>query len=218
MGDLDDDGWPDIYIANDSAPNFLFHNETGTIGQPLRFVECAMSAGAAVNGDGNAQSGMGCACADFDGDRRLDLVTTNFYLERTTLYQNQGNLLFLDVSRAARLDELTRLFLGWGVQPIDIDLDGRLDMFIANGHIDKNTGRGEPWKMRPLLLYNSGQATFSDASRACGPYFESEYLGRGVARLDWDRDGRPDLVVVHTDRPVALLRNETARCRTSADP
>ncbi len=209
VGDLDDDGWLDIYIANDSAPNFLFHNETGDVGQPLRFVECAMAAGAAVNGDGHAQSGMGAACGDFDGDLRLDLVTTNFYLERTTLYQNQGSLLFMDVSRAARLDELTRLVLGWGVQPIDIDLNGHLDMFIANGHIDKNTGRGEPWKMRPQLLYNSGKAVFSDASRACGEYFDGEYLGRGAARLDWDRDGLPDLVVVHTDRPVALLRNET---------
>lgn len=209
VGDLDDDGWPDIYVANDSTPNFLFHNETAEIGGPLRFVECAMAAGAAVNGDGHAQSGMGCACADFDGDLLLDLVTTNFYLERTTLYKNLGNLQFVDASRPARLDELTRLFLGWGIQAIDVDLDGHLDLFIANGHIDKNTGRGEPWKMRPLLLYNSGRATFTDASRACGAYFEGEYLARGAARLDWDRDGLPDMVVVHTDRPVALLRNET---------
>jgi hypothetical protein len=152
---------------------------------------------------------MGIACADLDGDGRLDLFVTNFYRESSTFYRNQGDLLFIDATRAARLDEPTRPFLGFGTQPIDVDLDGRLDLFIANGHIDDFSARGEPWKMRPQLFHNAGGATFIDVSRESGDYFTGEYLGRGVARLDWDRDGRADLAVVHQDRPVALLRNET---------
>jgi hypothetical protein len=209
VADLDDDGWPDIYVANDGTPNFLFHNETASIGAPLRFVERGLSSGAGVSGSGNSQAGMGIACADLDGDGRLDLFVTNFYRESSTFYRNQGDLLFIDATRAARLDEPTRPFLGFGTQPIDVDLDGRLDLFIANGHIDDFSARGEPWKMRPQLFHNAGGATFIDVSRESGDYFTGEYLGRGVARLDWDRDGRADLAVVHQDRPVSLLRNET---------
>jgi hypothetical protein len=90
-------------------------------------------------------------------------------------------------------------------------LSGRLDLFIANGHVDDFRTKGEPWKMTPQLFYNLGGAQFVDDSRDAGAYFQGEYLGRAVARLDWDRDGRHDLVVVHLDRPVALLRNETAK-------
>jgi tetratricopeptide (TPR) repeat protein len=209
IADLDNDGWPDIYIANDGTPNFLFHNETGSIGGPLRFTERGLVSGAGVSGAGNSQAGMGIACADFDGDGLLDLYVTNFYFESGTLYLNQGDLLFVDATRSAHLDEATHSFLGFGTQAVDVDLDGRLDLFIANGHIDDFRFRGEPWKMRPQLFYNAGSATFVDVSRDSGDYFDGEYLGRGVARLDWNRDGLPDLAVVHQDRPAALLTNET---------
>ncbi len=211
VADLDNDGWPDIYVANDGAPNFLFHNTTAEVGAPLRFVERGMSAGAAVSSNGLARAGMGIACGDLDGDGLLDLFVTNFYLESATLFKNQGHLLFVDASRAARLDEMTRPLLGFGTQPIDVDLDGRLDLFVANGHVGDFRYRGDPWQMRPQLLYNLGGESFSDASRQCGEYFSGEYLGRGVARVDWDHDGRPDIVVVHQDRPAALLRNESRK-------
>ena len=210
VADLDNDGWPDIYIANDGTPNFLFRNETGAVGGPLRFVERGLVSGAGVSGTGNSQAGMGVACGDFDGDGLLDLYITNFYFESGTLYQNQGDLLFIDATRGAHLDEATHAMLGFGTQALDVDLDGRLDLFIANGHIDDFSFRGEPWKMPPQLFYNTGAAEFVEVSREAGDYFRGEYLGRGVARLDWNRDGRPDLVIVHQDRPAALLANESA--------
>jgi len=210
VADFDDDGWPDVYVANDGTPNFLFHNRTARPGAPLHFAEIGMVSGAAVSGAGTSQAGMGIACADFDGDRRQDLYVSNFYQESGTLYLNQGGLLFLDATRQARLDVPTRPFLGFGTQAIDVDLDGRCELFVANGHIDDFRFRGEPWKMPPQLFYNLGEAVFADVSRLSGEYFTGEYLGRGVARLDWDRDGLPELVIVHQDRPAALLHNETS--------
>src|SRR5579872_2263523 len=144
IADLDDDGRPDVYVTNDGTPNFLYHNQTEQPGAPLRLEERGLAAGAAVTGSGYARAGMGIACGDFDGDGLLDLFVTNFYLESATLYVNQGDLLFVDETRSARLDELTRQFLGFGTQPIDVDLDGRLDLFIANGHVDDFRARGEP--------------------------------------------------------------------------
>jgi tetratricopeptide (TPR) repeat protein len=208
IADLDDDGWPDIYVANDGTPNFLFRNETPRPGADLHFAERGMVSGAAVSGSGASQAGMGIACADLDGDGRLDLYVTNFYQESGTLYLNQGALLFIDATRQARLDVATRANLGFGTQAVDLDLDGAFELFVANGHIDDFRFRGEPWKMKPQLFYNLGGALFADASRRAGEYFSGDYLGRGVVRLDWDRDGLPDVVVVHQDRPVALLHNE----------
>jgi hypothetical protein len=209
VADLDNDGWPDIYIANDGTPNFLFKNETTAPGAPLRFEERGLVSGVAVSGAGASQAGMGIACADLDGDGLLDLYVTNFYDESGIFYHNQGEMLFADETSAARLLEPTRKFLGFGTQPLDFDLDGRPDLFIANGHIDDFGFRGEPWKMRPQLFFNLGAARFAEACGQIGQYFEGEYLGRGVARLDWNRDGRPDLAIVHQDRPAALLANET---------
>ena len=209
VADLDDDGWPDIYVANDSTPNFLFHNQTPQPGASLRFEECGLASGSGVNGRGESQAGMGIACADFDGDRLLDLVVTNYYLQSATFYRNQGSLLFVDATDEARLYRPTQLLLGFGTQAVDVDLDGRLDLFIANGHVDDFRPKDQPWKMPPQLFYNLGEAIFADASRECGEYFQGAYLGRAAARLDWDRDGRLDLAIVHLDRPAALLRNET---------
>lgn len=209
VADLDDDGWPDVYVANDGTPNFLFHNETARPGARLHFAERGMEAGVGVSGAGNSQAGMGIACADFDADGRLDLYVSNFYLESGTLYHNDGALMFSDRTRTAQLAVPTRPMLGFGTQALDADLDGRPDLFVANGHIDDFRFRGEPWKMRPQLFRNEGGLVFSEASTQTGPYFDGEYLGRGVARVDFDRDGRTDLVVVHQDRPAALLHNET---------
>ncbi|MBI3864264.1 MAG: VCBS repeat-containing protein, partial [Planctomycetia bacterium] len=210
VADLDNDGWPEIYVANDTTPNFLFRNLARQTGAPLRFEDRGLASGSGVSGAGLSQAGMGIACGDLDGDGLLDLLVTNYYLESATFYRNQGELLFIDDTRAARLDVLTRQFLGFGTQAVDFDLDGRLDLFIANGHVDDFRHVGQPWKMAPQVFSNQGTATFVDASRDAGPYFQGEYLGRSAARLDWNRDGRPDLVVVHLDQPAALLRNETA--------
>ncbi|HEY2249684.1 MAG TPA: CRTAC1 family protein, partial [Planctomycetaceae bacterium] len=140
---------------------------------------------------------------------RLDLYVTNFYRETDTLYLNRGDLLFEEDAARAGLAEPTRSLLGWGSQAVDLDLDGRLELFLTNGHLDDRRDEGHPWKMPPQLFYNLGGGRFSDVSRDAGEFFQGEYLGRGVARLDWNRDALPDLVVVHQDRPVALLTNET---------
>jgi hypothetical protein len=99
--------------------------------------------------------------------------------------------------------------LGWGAQSIDADLDGRPEIFLTNGHLDDRRNEGIAWKMPPQLFANLGGGQFADISQTSGDFFRGEYLGRGAARLDWNRDGRPDLIVVHQDRPVALLTNFT---------
>lgn len=208
VADFDDDGRLDIYVANDETPNFLFRNVSSAKGK-LRFVEIGLPAGAALSGAGSAQAGMGIACADFDGNGRSDLFVTNFLRESNTLYLNRGGGLFFDATRTAALAGPSLAQLGFGTQAADFDLDGDQDLFVANGHIDDLRFRGEPWKMPPQIFENRGQARFQDQSHNSGHYFQGEYLGRGVARLDWDNDGRPDLVVVHQDRPVALLHNQS---------
>jgi hypothetical protein len=225
VADLDNDDWPDIYIANDGTPNFLFHNQgharpglanSGNSSQenPTGFVSFeskGLISGTAVSGNGQAQGGMGIACADFDHNGLLDLYVTNYYLEMSTLYLNQGQLLFDDATQQSNVSRATRPMVGFGVQAVDFDYDGNQDLLTANGHIDDFWFRQEPWKMAPLLFRGLGDGSFQNHSQGAGEYFDGKYLGRGVARLDWDRDGDPDVVVVHQDTPAALLSNETPR-------
>src|SRR5262249_12926145 len=145
----------DIYVANDGTGNFLFRNAGAPAEGSLRFVEQGMISGAAVSGDGVAQGSMGIAAGDLNGDGRLDLYVTNFYFEGSALYYNQGNMTFIDAVRTAGLYAATRPVLGFGTQAVDFDLDGRLDLFAANGHIDDFRFRGEPWKMPPQVFRNS---------------------------------------------------------------
>lgn len=208
VADLDNDGLSDIYIANDGTPNFLFRNASDGPGH-LSFDEVASLSGVAVNGDGQAEGGMGIACADFQHDGLLDLYVTNFSDETNTFYHNLGELFFEDVSRQTEIASVTKPMVGFGTQPIDFDLDGHLDLIVANGHIDDFRFRDEPWKMSPQLFRNTGQGKFRQVSSEVGDFFQGKYLGRGAARLDWNRDGAPDAVLVHQDAPLALLRNET---------
>jgi hypothetical protein len=152
---------------------------------------------------------MGIACGDLNDDGRLDLYVTNFYQEYNAIYVNEGKMLFRDATRDASLLEPTKPMLGFGTQAIDFDLDGQLDLIVANGHIDDFRFRGEPWKMPPQLFWNRGHLRFTDVSKSTGEFFHGEYLGRGLATLDWNRDGSPDVVIVHQDRPAAILRNDT---------
>jgi hypothetical protein len=214
IADLDNDGWADIYIANDTTPNFLFRNvnslEPSSAGR-LRFLECGLLAGAALSRDGKARAGMGIACADFDDNGYLDLYVTNYYLESNAFFLNQGKATFVDSVRPASIVANTTPLLGFGTQPIDADLDGRVDLFVANGHVDdyRKHDRTIPWKMPPKLYRNTGPLEFHDISSVAGGYFEGNYLGRGVTRLDWNRDNRPDLIVVNQNEPAALLENIT---------
>ena len=152
---------------------------------------------------------MGIACDDFDHNGWLDLYVTNFFQDYNTLYLNQKNLTFVDHTSALRLVNPTMKTLGFGTQSVDLDLDGYGEIIVANGHIHDRRFEGTPWQMRPHCFRRMQDGTYQDIADEAGPYFRGEYIGRAVARLDFNHDYLPDAVVVHQDRPVALLLNET---------
>jgi len=202
--DLDDDGWPDIYVASDSVPSLFFRNRgNGT------FSEEALRSGIAVSGDGREQAGMGVDAGDFDGDGRLDLVKTNFSQDHTTLYRNLGDGLFSDVS--ARAGMMLGPQLGWGVGFVDLDNDGRLDVFVANGHIYPDIDRTgtSTYLQRNQLYWNLGGGRFREVSREVGGPMLDAKSGRGAAFGDFDNDGDIDVLVVNVDDRPTLLRNDT---------
>jgi len=202
--DLDDDGLPDIYVSNDTTANYLFKNVGG-----MRFEEIGLASGTALSDEGEAQAGMGVAAGDLNGDLNSDLFVTNFYLEANNFYINRGAMSFKDEAMQAKLSLPSKRMLGFGTQAEDVDLDGDLDLIVANGHIDDFTSRGDPWKMPAQLFRNLGDGTFEDCSSTAGAYFAQPHLGRAIASCDWNRDGRRDFIVVHQDAPCALLENTT---------
>lgn len=211
IADFSNDGWPDIYVANDGEPNFLFHNQTQSRGSRPGFSESGLASGSALSADGRAQAGMGIACDDFDHDGWLDLYVTNFFQDYNTFYHNQTNLTFVDHTSAVRLVNPTMKTLGFGTQSIDLDLDGDGEIIVANGHIYDRRFEGTPWQMPPHCFRRLEDGTYQDVAGEIGPYFLGEYIGRGVARLDFNHDYLPDAVIVHHDRPVALLVNESQK-------
>ncbi|HVW00265.1 MAG TPA: CRTAC1 family protein [Planctomycetaceae bacterium] len=215
ISDFDGDGRPEIYVANDGEANFLFvaggdresHNGVAV----PKYRDLALPSGVALSEAGYAQASMGIAAGDYDGNGTTDLFLTNFFADSNILYSNRGGLTFDDVTRASNLAASSRDKLGFGTVFFDADNDGWLDLFVANGHIDDRTwmAHGEPYRMRPLLYRNGGTTVFEDVSARGGEYFVREWLGRGVASGDLDRDGLTDLVVSHQRAPSAALRNET---------
>lgn len=201
--DINADGRADAYVANDGSANHLFGSTVA--GATSLFIERGLASGCALSGDGRAEAGMGIAVADFDRDLTPDLFVTNFFQESNRLYRGTASGTFLDVSAAWRLPSLTLPVLGFGVQPADFNGDGLTDVLIANGHISDFRNEGQPYRMKPLLLANASARRFLSVS--AGEFFETPRLGRAVATLDADRDGRVDAVVVHQDDPVALLQN-----------
>ncbi len=204
IADLDGDGKLDLFVANDASPNFLFRNLGG-----LRFEEVGVISGVAYDGTGRATASMGVVAADLDGDSLIDLYHTNFNNEPNTLLRNLGGGQFADVTAASGLDAPSRAMTGFGTAAFDADNDGRIDLFVANGHVDDQPWFNIPMAQRPQLFLGRGSGRFVEASRSIGPYFGSTVVGRGAAAGDLDNDGRVDLVVVHRDAPAALLRNTT---------
>ena len=206
--DYDDDGFVDVFVANDSKPNFLYHN----LGNG-RFDSVGLAAGVAVNGDGRAQAGMGADAGDYDGDSRIDLVLTTFAHDRNALYHNVDGRHFEDASTSAGIAGPTFARMGWGTAFFDADLDGKLDLFFANGHmfsdIDKFPALGETYRQKNQLLLNLG-TRFRDVSERAGAGLQIAGVGRGLAVGDLDNDGDLDLVVTNMDDVPTLLENRQA--------
>ena len=203
--DFDNDGWPDIYVACDSAPSLLYrNNHDGT------FREVAVPAGCALDENGVALSGMGVAVGDFDADGWLDIVRSNFSEQVTTLYRNYGNGAFEDVSIKAGFG-VNRKYVGFGVGFLDFDNDGWKDLFLANGHVYSQIADRKlhlAYREPKILYRNLGNGRFEDVSSKVGPAIRAENLGRGCAFGDFDNDGDVDVVVNNLDGPPSLLRND----------
>ncbi|MEX0725953.1 MAG: FG-GAP-like repeat-containing protein [Planctomycetaceae bacterium] len=209
--DFDSSGRLSLFVANDTVPNFFFVNQAAAGGSELQFTEQAMTSGLAVDADGQSQACMGVAAGDADGDGRLDLFVTNFFNQFNTLYRQQESGLFADESRAAGLAQPSLKQLGFGTQFVDGELDGLPDLIVVNGDVDDFTHTGRPYAMLPQYFRNLGGGRFTEvAGEAAGLYFTKAYLGRGMARIDWDRDGREDVIVSHLDATAALVTNRTA--------
>jgi enediyne biosynthesis protein E4 len=203
--DFDDDGWPDIYVACDSTASILYHNNRdGT------FTDVAVTAGAAFNEDGRAQAGMGATVADFDGDGRLDIFKTNFSDDTSTLYHNNGDGTFTDVTFAAGLGLHTQ-YLGWGTMFFDFDNDGWPDLIVANGHVYPEVDKyhlGSSYQEPRILYHNNGNGTFTDVSATAGLGITMASSARGLAIGDLWNDGRQSVLISNGNAKPFLLIND----------
>lgn len=206
MIDYDLDGWPDVFIANDTQPNKLYHNNRNG-----KFSETAVAAGVAFSEDGVARAGMGVDAADYDNSGLPSLVVTNFSQQMVGLYRNEGHGFFIDEAPESAVGQATRLTLGFGCFFFDVDLDGLLDLFVANGHINTNISRVESsisYAEQPRLFHNEGQGKFRQVESLVGKSFAQPKVARGAAYGDYDNDGDLDLLITTNNGPAYLYRND----------
>lgn len=205
--DFDEDGLVDIFVANDSTPNFLYKNNgDGT------FKEIGFPAGVAVNENGSEQGCMGVTLGDYDHDGRLDLFVTNFDDDYNVLYHNDGKGSFTDVSHAANVAAVSLPFVGWGTKVFDYDNDGWVDLFVANGHVYPQI---PSYRQRNFIHKNNRNGTFTELGMELGPPLAEKRVGRGTAFGDLDNDGDVDIVINNLDGAPTLLRNDGGNANKS---
>jgi enediyne biosynthesis protein E4 len=204
--DYDMDGWPDLFVANDTQPNRLYrNNRDGT------FKEAGMSAGVAFSEDGVARGAMGADSADYDRSGRPHLLVGNFSNQMLGLYHNEGTGLFVDEAPKSTVGRASLLSLAFGVFFFDYDLDGMPDILAANGHIEEEIGRVQPriqYREPPLLFRNAGQKRFENATPNVGAAFSRPIVARGAAYADYDHDGDLDVLLTSNNGPAYLFRND----------
>ena len=206
-GDYNNDGLADIFVANDTGPNYLYQNSDGGV-----FTEMAWLRGVAFGSSGEAQGCMGIAFADFDNDLYVDLFVTNFWEETNTLYHNLEGAFFEDRTFDARLGLESFSFLAWGTEFFDADNDGDRDLFVANGHLFPQLNRanlGVSYAQPNQLFENSGDGTFEEISGTSGSGLRIKKVSRGAAFGDIDDDGDIDIAVLNLNDTPTLLRNDS---------
>lgn len=205
-GDYNNDGVPDVYVANDSTENFFYHNNgDGT------FEEVGFMVGVALSEDGAAENGMGTAFGDWNNDGWLDLTVTNYAQQTNTLYHNDADGFFTDATATTKTAQLTYPYLGWATAFIDYDNDGYQDLFVANGHLHENLAelrQQGTYGQRNLLFRNNYNGTFTEVSETLGPGMKLEDVSRGATFADYDSDGDIDIVVTNSNTAPRLLRND----------
>ncbi len=204
--DYNNDGWPDLLVANDTQPNKLYlNNRNGT------FTESGVAAGVAFNEDGLARAGMGVDAADYDRSGKAGIVISNFSNQMLSLYHNEGNGLFVDEAPSSTIGRASLLTLGFGCFFFDYDLDGWPDIFVANGHIESDIERIQKrikYRQPPHLFHNLSRGKFEEVTSQTGNSFATPRVARGAAYADIDNDGYPDLLITTNAGPAVLFRNE----------
>jgi hypothetical protein len=204
--DFNDDGRADLFVADDSTPNYLYRNDGSG-----HFTDVSYISGTAVSNDGGEMAGMGVAVCDFNHTGRFSIHITNFEDQSNSLYRNDGNMAFADVAYAAGIGQSTIPYMGWGTGCVDFDNDGWSDLFVVNGHVYPQVDSlvaGAKYRQRKLVFLNQRNGTFADVSGSVGSAVAVPQASRGAAFGDLDNDGRVDVVVENIDGLPMILHNE----------
>lgn len=204
--DINNDGWMDLFVTNDTEANFLFVNRGGG-----KFEEIGFSSGVAYSDNGRPRSSMGVDSADYDNDGKLDLFVANIDHEQFSIYHNDGNEIFSDAAPQTGISRATHLYSGWGLKFFDYDNDGNMDLILSNGHPDDMVEIDSPgvtFKEPLLLLHGNGSGVLDNVSDFAGPAFKEMWAARGLAVGDFDNDGALDVLINNNGGPPLLLHNE----------